>query len=61
MLHEAIPAVGKTLFLLALSIKENEVAGDVLHLCLDLLLHTFPRSSAYTVEHRWHTLFAFVF
>ena len=42
MLHEGVGREGKALFVASLGIELDEVAGDVFHLALGLLLHAFP-------------------
>ena len=62
MLHEAVWAECESFLLPAFGVEEDQVAGDVFHLCLGALLHLLPSTCAQTAQlRRLATLFPFVF
>ena len=60
VLHETVGAEGKSLLLLALGVKANQVASDILDFCLSPIFQFLPGTSTQFVESRHLSLFAFV-
>ena len=62
MLHKTVRRISKPLLILPFGVKQNQVAGNVLHLLFGPLLHLFPGTRTQLIQfRRFATLFSLIF